>query len=96
MPCYATPGASIFSSLRRGDIITVSTGFGYPKAEKSTEEVVLQRNGFSALLVSGRRVIGRDAPGIKKTGKRKPISKDMISSEAAKLYKEANGGKEPL
>ncbi len=55
----------IIASLEPGDEIIIKAGFGCPKTEKETKDIITEVDGCSALTVKGIRLRCWDARGIK-------------------------------
>ena len=59
---FPAPGADIFDELRKGSVVVLLQGAGYPPVEAvSTTEVILAVDKFSALTNTGRLLACTDA-----------------------------------
>lgn len=58
----------VIASLKRGDEIIITKGFGYPPAEEDVTTIVVDVQGASALANNGTRLMCHDGAGITPTG----------------------------
>lgn len=85
-----SPGISggIIASLKGGDEIIVREGFGFPKAEEDTKQIIAFVQGFSALTTDGVRLNCKDGMGISPTGNH--VDNFQLSEEACRIIEEIN------
>lgn len=61
-------GAETIAGLGRGDEIVLDAGFGSPAQDKVSTQIVVEVDGFSALLASGVVLRCNDGLGVTPTG----------------------------
>ncbi len=87
--CFSYPasGADIFNELKKGSIVVLLQGAGYPPVEAvSTSEVILAVDKFSALTNTGRLLARTDAALIDVLGETLADSEYEVSPRAQELF----------
>jgi hypothetical protein len=81
-------GAGVIADLEAGDEIKIKKGFGSPRVEEDTIDIVVDVHQFSALTASGIKLMCGDGHGVEPTDRHFEEGEYEISEKAKAILEE--------